>query len=72
VILPTEEITVAKRLVEDAVVEKRLVVVAEVVVELIAVKLSKVLDPVKSKLERVVRPPVAVRVPVKLAVDDIV
>jgi hypothetical protein len=49
-----------------------LVVVAEVEVELIAVKLSKVEEPVKRRLERVVKPPVAVRVPVKLAEDDIV
>jgi hypothetical protein len=47
--LPTEEITVAKRLVEEAVVENRLVVVAEVVVELIAVKFWRVEEPVAKK-----------------------
>ena len=71
-ILPTDVIAVAKRLVEEAVVENRLVVVAEVEVELIAVKLRRVDEPVSSKLERVVSPPVAVNVPVKLAADDIV
>ena len=67
---------VAKKLVEVPLVEvkfvaNRLVEVALVVVALTPVKFCRVDDPVSSRLERVVRPPVAVRVPVKLAVDEI-
>ena len=58
-----------KRLVDEAVVEKRLVVVALVEVELRAVKLRRVEEPLIRRLEREVRPPVAVRVPVKLAAE---
>ncbi len=61
-----------KRLVVEAVVAKKLVVVAEVEVELIAVKFCRVVEPVSNRLERVVRPPVAVIVPVKLDALDIV
>ncbi len=43
-----------------------------VVVALTAVKFWRVVEPVNSRLERVVRPPVAVIVPVKLAALDIV
>ena len=56
----------------DAVVAKKLVEIALLEVELSAVKFCKVDEPVSNRLERVVRPPVAVRVPVKLAVADIV
>jgi hypothetical protein len=63
---------VAKRFVEEAVVAKKLVVVAEVPVALMKVKFWRVLEPVSKRLERVVSPPVAVSVPVKLAVDEIV
>jgi len=61
-----------KRSVDEAVVEKRLVVVAEVEVELIEVKFRSVEEPVRRRLERVERPPVTVRVPVKLAAAEIV
>jgi hypothetical protein len=62
----------AERLVEEAVVAKKLVVVAEVPVALTKVKFWRVEDPERSRLERVVSPPVAVSVPVKFAVDEIV
>ena len=62
----------ANRFVELAVVAKKLVVVALVVVELTAVKSLRVVEPERSKLESEVRPAVAVRVPVKLAAEDIV
>ena len=48
---------VAKRFVVDAVVEKRLVEVAEVVVALMPVKFWSVLDPVTKRLEKVPDPP---------------
>jgi len=48
------------------------VVVAFVEVELRAVKFCRVEDPESKRFERVVRPPVAVTVPVKLAADEIV
>jgi len=69
---------VAKRFVEEAVVAKKLVVVAFVDVELSAVKFCKVDEPVTRRLERVERPPVAVRVvpmvrePVRFAALEIV
>ena len=44
---------VEKRLVEDAVVLKRLVVVAEVEVELMAVKFCKVVEAVRRRLAKV-------------------
>ena len=56
----------------DAVVAKRVVVVALVVVELTAVKFWRVEEPVSKRFERVVKPPVAVSVPVKLAADEMV
>ena len=55
VILPPLAV-VKKKLVEEAVVEKKLVVVALVEVELRAVKLRRVVEPVKRRLEAVVRP----------------
>lgn len=61
-----------KRLVEDAVVEKKLVVVALVPVAFRKVKFCKVDEPVTRRLERVESPPVAVSVPVKLAALEIV
>ena len=61
-----------KRLVDEAVVEKRLVVVAEVPVALMKVKFWRVEEPVVRRLERVVRPPVTLSVPVKLAEEEIV
>ena len=63
---------VEKRLVEEELVLKRFVVVAEVLVELIAVKFKRVELPESKRLEREVNPPVAVRVPVKLAAEEIV
>ena len=63
---------VEKRFVEEAVVAKKLVVVAEVPVALTKVKFWRVEEPVRRRFERVVRPPVAVRVPVKLAADEMV
>ena len=63
---------VAKRFVLEAVVEKKLVVVAEVPVAFTKVKFCRVLEPVRRRLESVVKPPVAVRVPVKLAAAEIV
>jgi len=71
VALPTLS-AVAKRLVEEATEAKKLVVVAFVEVELRAVKFCRVEDPESKRFERVVRPPVAVTVPVKLAADEIV
>ena len=53
-------------------VEKRLVVVAWVPVALTKVKFCRVEEPVRRRVERVVSPPVAVRVPVKLAAEEIV
>jgi hypothetical protein len=61
-----------KKLVVEAVVEKRLVVVALVLVALRAVKFWRVDEPLSKRLERVAKPPVAVRVPVKLAALEIV
>jgi len=69
---------VKKRFVLDAVVAKRLVVVAFVVVELSPVKFWRVEEPVTRRFESVERPPVAVRVvptlrePVRLAALEIV
>ena len=45
------------------------VVVASVPVPLVKVNLWRVEEPVRRRLERVVSPPVAVRVPVKLAAE---
>ena len=47
-------------------------VVAVVVVAFTPVKFWSVEEPVTRRFESEVRPPVAVRVPVKLAVEDIV
>ncbi len=63
---------VANKFVEDAVVEKSEVVVAFVEVEFRKVMFCKVDEPVVRRFERVVSPPVAVSVPVKLAADEIV
>ena len=63
---------VKKRLVLEAVVAKKLVEVPLVEVELRRVMFWKVLDPFNRRLESVVRPAVAVNVPVKLAALDIV
>ena len=51
---------------------KRAVEVEFVVVLFTPVKFCKVLEPFTCRFESVVSPPVAVRVPVKLAVADIV
>ena len=67
-----KEAAVAKRLVDEATVAKSVVVVALVVVALIPVKFCSVVDPVRRRLERVVRPAVAVMVPVKLEAVPIV
>ena len=72
VMLPTEEIAVAKKLVELAVVEKKLVVVAELPVALTKVKFCRVELPESSRFESEVKPAVAVKVPVKLAAELIV
>ena len=53
-------------------VEKRLVVVAWVPVAFRKVKFCRVEEPVSRRFERVVRPPVAVRVPVKLEALEMV
>ena len=63
---------VPKRSVVLAMVEKKLVVVAFVVVELIAVKFCSVDDPESRRFERVVKPPVAVTVPVKEVAEPMV
>mgnify|MGYP001570348555 CR=1 FL=1 len=63
---------VEKRLVLEAVVEKKLVVVALVEVLLSAVKFWRVVEPESNRLESEVRPPVAVKVPVKLAAEEMV
>jgi uncharacterized protein YqcC (DUF446 family) len=71
--LPAEQGPVARyKLVVEAVVEKRVVVVALVEVLLRAVKFWRVEEPVTRALERVVRPEVMVTVPVKLAAELIV
>jgi hypothetical protein len=54
------------KLVELAVVAKKLVVVAEVPVALTKVKFWRVEEPVNRRFERVVRPPLNVLVPVKV------
>lgn len=56
----------AKRLVELAVVANRAVLVALVVVELRAVKLRRVVEPVIKRFESVVSPAVTPRVPGKV------
>ena len=61
-----------KRFVLDAVVAKKFVVVAEVPVAFTKVKFWRVDEPVRRRLERVERPPVTVRVPVKLAAEEMV
>ena len=58
--------------VDEAVVAKKVVEVALVEVEFSPVKLSKVEEPERSKLESEVKPPVAVKVPVKLAALEMV
>ena len=72
VMFPTELIAVANRFVEEAVVANIVVVVALLDVEFRAVKLSRVEEPERRRFERDVNPAVAVRVPVKLAAEDIV
>ena len=57
---------------EEAVVEKKLVEVALVLVLLSAVKFNNVLEPESRRLESDVKPAVAVRVPVKLAAEEMV
>jgi hypothetical protein len=69
---PKPLMLVPYRFVDEAVVEKRDVVVALVPVALTNVKFWRVEEPVSSRFESVVSPPVAVTVPVKLAADDIV
>jgi hypothetical protein len=65
-------------LVDEAVVAKKFVEVAEVVVARRAVKFCRVDEPERRRFDSEVRPPVAVRVvpiarePVKLAADEIV
>ena len=56
----------------EAVVVKMVVEVALVVVEFNPVKLRRVVEPLKRRFESEVKPPVAVRVPVKFASDEIV
>jgi len=68
--LPTPE--VKKRFVVEALVAKKLVVVAEVPVAFRKVKFWRVDEPVRRRFERVVSPAVAVRVPVKLAAEEMV
>ena len=53
-------------------VAKRFVVVAEVPVAFWNVKLARVEEPFTCRFERVVKPPVALSVPVKLAAKEIV
>jgi hypothetical protein len=60
------------KFVDEAVVVNRLVVVAELPVAFTKVKFWRVVEPVRRRFERVVRPPVAVRVPVKDAAEEIV
>ena len=71
-ISPVRQMVVAKRLVVEALVAKKLVEVAEVVVELMAVKFWRVEEALRRRLERLVRPPVAVSVPVKEAAEEMV
>ena len=66
---------VANKFVDEAVVEKRvvakkLVEVEFVVVDWSAVKFWRVEEPLTWRLDRVVRPAVAVSVPVKLAEEE--
>lgn len=69
---------VLEAVVEKRVVEKKFVVVAEVPVALLNVKFWRVEEPLRRRLERLVSPPIAVRVvpiptePVKLATLEIV
>ena len=63
---------VKKRLVVEALVEKRLVVVAWEPVALVKVKSWRVEEPESRRLMSVVKPPVAVSVPVKLAAEEMV
>ena len=62
----------AKRLVEEAVVLKKLVLVALVDVEFKAVKFCKVVEPESNRLDSEVSPPVTVKVPVRLAAEEMV
>jgi hypothetical protein len=61
-----------QRVVKLPLAAKSEVVVAAVPVAFTKVKFWKVLEPVSKRFERVVSPPVAVSVPVKLAVDEMV
>lgn len=61
-----------KKLVVEAVVANKFVVVALVPVAFTKVKFCSVVDPERSKFERLVSPAVAVRLPVKLAALEIV
>ena len=74
-VLAVKEETLAvvpKRLVEEAVAAKKLVVVAAVPVALRKVKFCKVEEPMASRLARVVRPLVTFKVPVKIAAEEMV
>ena len=63
---------VKQRVLKVPLVEKRLVEVASVVVECVAVNLWSVEEPDIKRFESEVRPPVAVTVPVKFAAEEIV
>jgi len=62
----------ANKLVKVPLVEKSEVVVAWVPVALIKVKFWRVEEPVRRRFESVVRPLVTLRVPVKLAAEEMV
>ena len=62
----------ANKFVELAVEAKKLVVVALVPVAFVKVRSWRVDEPVRRRFESVVRPAVAVSVPVKLAAEEIV
>jgi hypothetical protein len=71
-----EVMAVAKRLVVEATEEKKLVVVAKEVVELTAVKLWRVVEPVRAKVESEERPvteraPPTERAPVVVALLEV-
>ena len=70
--VPKTERLVGEKLVALRLVAKKFVVVALVPVALTKVKFCKVVEPLSNKLESEVKPPVAVRVPVKLAAEEIV
>lgn len=72
VVDPLAKMLVVEAVTMFAVVAKRFVVVALVVVEFVAVKFCNVVEPFNRRFESVVRPAVAVRVPVKFAALEIV